>query len=140
MLILSCPFQSTWDISAKLLICLTESGNTAKVVSKYRPACPILAVTANEGYETLLVKPGLTSHPHFFYSAARRLLISKGVIPLKVDSMKGTEKVLETAFHYARDVIHAVQAGDVVVILSGQMEGISGATNMFKVAQVPSAH
>jgi len=54
--------------------------------------------------------------------------------------MKGTEKVLETAFHYARDVIHAVQAGDVVVILSGQMEGISGATNMFKVAQVPSAH
>jgi len=112
--------KSTWDITAKLLICLTESGTTAKVVSKYRPACPILAVTADEG-------------------VVRHLLISRGVIPLKVDSMKGTEKVLEAAFHYARDVIHAVKAGDVVILLSGQLEAISGATNMFQVTRVPAA-
>jgi len=116
----SSSVKSTWDISAKLLICLTESGNTAKVVSKYRPACPILAVTANEG-------------------VVRRLLISRGVIPLKVESMKGTEKVLEEAFHYARDVIHAVKEGDVVVILSGHIEALSGATNMFQVTTVPAA-
>jgi len=118
--IASSSVKSTWDITAKLLICLTESGTTAKVVSKYRPACPILAVTADDG-------------------VVRHLLISRGVIPLKVDSMKGTEKVLETAFHYARDVIHAVKAGDVVIILSGQIEATSGATNMFQVTRVPAA-
>jgi len=117
--ICSSSVKSTWDISAKLLICLTESGNTAKVVSKYRPACPILAVTADEG-------------------VVRRLLIWKGIIPLKVDSMNGTEKVLEAAFHYARDVIHAVQEGDVVLIVSGHIEGVSGATNMFQVTKVPA--
>jgi len=103
-----------------MLICLTESGNTAKVVSKYRPACPILAVTADA-------------------RVARHLLISRGVVPLKVESMKGTEKVLEEAYHYARDVLHAVKEGDLVIVLSGQIEAVSGATNMFQVTRVPSA-
>jgi len=117
--ICSSSVKSTWDICAKLLICLTESGNTAKVVSKYRPACPILAVTPNDG-------------------VVRRLLIWKGIIPLKVESMKGTEKVLATAFHYVRDVLRIVKEGDLVVILSGQIEAVSGATNMFKIAHVPA--
>jgi len=116
----SSSVKTTWDISASLLICLTDSGNTARAVSKYRPTCPILCVTSDPRVQ-------------------RQLLISRGAIPFLVESMKGTEKVLEAAFAYARDDLKIVKEGDTVVLTYGMIEAHSGATNMFRVTTVPPA-
>eukprot|EP01087_Luapelamoeba_hula_P014801 TRINITY_DN438_c0_g1_i1.p1 TRINITY_DN438_c0_g1~~TRINITY_DN438_c0_g1_i1.p1 ORF type:complete len:559 (-),score=95.46 TRINITY_DN438_c0_g1_i1:117-1703(-) len=117
--IASTSVKSTWDLSAKLLICLTETGNTARYCSKYRPACPILTVTSDAVTQ-------------------RQILISRGALPCIVDSMKGTEHVLEQAFEYARDVLKIVQEGDTVIVVSGQIEAQTGSTNMFQVTTVPA--
>jgi len=118
--IASSSVKSSWDIGNKLLICLTETGTTARAISKYRPECPIICVTAEP-------------------RVVRQLLISRGAIPLLVDSTKGTEKVIEAAFHYARDVLKIVKEGDMVGIVHGQIEAQTGATNMFRVTSVPPA-
>ena len=36
------------DLNAKAIIAVTRSGNTARMVSKYRPGCPIIACTPDE--------------------------------------------------------------------------------------------
>jgi pyruvate kinase len=116
--IASSSVKSSWDINATAIICLTETGTTARLVSKYRPSCPILCVTPNA-------------------YVSRQIQISRGCIPFIVESMKGTDKVIETAIRHAKDELKIVKAGDFVVITSGFLEGTSGATNMFQVRQVP---
>ncbi len=68
---------------------------------------------------------------------ARQIQLSRGCIPFLVDSMLGTEKLLERTMRFARDELKIVRPRDYVVITSGQLEGVSGATNMFQVKQVP---
>lgn len=36
--------QTAYDIGAKLIVCITKTGNTARLVAKYRPKPPILVV------------------------------------------------------------------------------------------------
>jgi len=115
--IASSSVKSSWDINATAIICLTETGNTARLVSKYRPACPILCVT-----------------PNTFVS--RQIQISRGCIPYLVESMTGTEQVVERSIRYARDELKIIKNGDFVVVTSGFLEGVSGATNMFQIRQV----
>jgi pyruvate kinase len=115
--IASSSVKSSWDINATAIICLTETGNTARLVSKYRPSCPILCVTPNA-------------------TVSRQIQISRGCIPYLVDSMKGTDQVLDRAIRYAKDELKIVKSGDYVVVTSGVLEGVSGTTNMFQVRQV----
>jgi pyruvate kinase len=67
---------------------------------------------------------------------SRQIQISRGCIPYLVDSMKGTDQVLDRAIRYAKDELKIVKSGDYVVVTSGVLEGVSGATNMFQVRQV----
>jgi len=114
--IASSAVKTQWDVSAKLIICLTETGNTARFVSKYRPEVPILAVTASE-------------------RIARQLMVSRGVLPLKVDTMTGTDHVVESALAHARR-LNLVKEGDRVLITSGIIEARSGSTNLMQVIQI----
>lgn len=117
--IASSSVKSSWDIQAALIVVLTESGNTARLVSKYRPACPILCVTSNP-------------------KVSRQILLSRGCHPFICDSMTGTERVVEQALKYARDELKIVKGGDWVVLACGVLEGVSGATNMCKIQTVPT--
>jgi pyruvate kinase len=40
--------STAFDVGAKCIFVLTESGFTARMVAKYKPACPILVITAQE--------------------------------------------------------------------------------------------
>lgn len=44
----NCAVKAAYEISAKLIIVFTNSGSSAITVSKYRPQCPILAVSASD--------------------------------------------------------------------------------------------
>jgi pyruvate kinase len=111
--IASSAVKSSWDLEVKLIVCLTDSGKTASLVSKYRPSCPILAVSSNP-------------------KVSRQLLVCRGVIPFLVETMQGTAEVFKKAIAYAkkRDLI---KDGDLIVLTSGHIEGVSGSTNIMKI-------
>lgn len=101
------------ELEAKAIVVLTDSGRTARLVSRYRPKRPIMAVTYNE--ETV-----------------NRLVLSWGVFPLLVESSSDTDKMLEIA-NKAVLKSGVVQPGDLVVTTAGIPAMVKGSTNMIKV-------
>eukprot|EP00173_Palmaria_palmata_P000201 Plantae.Rhodophyta-Palmaria_palmata.ctg1096.p1 GENE.Plantae.Rhodophyta-Palmaria_palmata.ctg1096~~Plantae.Rhodophyta-Palmaria_palmata.ctg1096.p1 ORF type:complete len:272 (-),score=63.20 Plantae.Rhodophyta-Palmaria_palmata.ctg1096:931-1647(-) len=113
--ITSSAVKTAYDLNAALILCLTESGGTAAMVCKYRPKCPVLCVTSNE-------------------SSARQLLIRRNAFPLVVGSMLGTESIIARCLARATSA-GMLKKGDMVVLVSGMREGVSGSTNILRVMQ-----
>ncbi|WP_106766393.1 pyruvate kinase [Paenibacillus faecalis] len=109
---------SALDLNAKAIISSTESGQTARMVSKYRPKAPIIAVTTQE--RTL-----------------RRLALTWGVTPVKGESATSTDEMFEYALQGGQKS-GVVKEGDLVVITAGVPLGKSGSTNLIKVSQIPA--
>ncbi|BCJ88023.1 pyruvate kinase [Effusibacillus dendaii] len=101
------------NLQAKAIVTPTHSGHTARMVSKYRPDCLIIAVTPNQ-------------------DVARRLCISNGVYPVVVKETKTTDEMLEMAVTGALQT-EWVKRGDLVVITAGVPVGQPGTTNLVKV-------
>lgn len=108
--------NSALDLGAKAIITATESGYTARMVSKYRPKAPIIAVTPHE-------------------SIMRRLNLIFGVVPIKGEAVENTDDMFEKAVQTSR--AHGlVKLGDIVVITAGVPVGHSGTTNLMKIHQI----
>jgi pyruvate kinase len=106
------------DMGAKAIIVCSETGNSARLVSKYRPGVPILCLTATE-------------------SVARQIGgLCRGVHVQVMGSMIGTDSILLRAADMIRDMEWA-DSGDSVVAVHGTIEGRPGSTNMLKVMVVP---
>jgi pyruvate kinase len=104
------------DVGASAVVCLTESGYTARKVSKYRPAVPIVGVTPDE-----IVR--------------RQLSLVWGVQPRYQPFYDdGAAELIERAAMAAIDA-GVAQSGDTVVVLAGMMTELEGAntTNTLKV-------
>lgn len=108
--------NSALDLNAKAIITPTESGFTARMVSKYRPKCPIIAVTPNEG-------------------VMRRMCLVWGVLPVRSEKAETTDSMIEMAVESGVGAGY-VHPGDLVVITAGVPVGRSGTTNLIKVHQV----
>ncbi|CAM2969179.1 pyruvate kinase [Paenibacillus sediminis] len=106
------------DLNAKAIISSTQTGYTARMVSKYRPQAPIVAVTTDD--RTL-----------------RRLALAWGVIPVKGRGASSTDEMFEIAIQGGLEA-GVIQGGDLVVITAGVPLGRTGSTNLVKVSQVPS--
>ena len=87
------------DLNASAILAATRSGYTAKVISRFRPACPIVALCQNE-------------------STRRQLAISWGVHPYLSGEVDSTDRMFSLAVDVARKE-NAVQIGDTVVITAG---------------------
>ncbi|KAL9647213.1 hypothetical protein ABK040_012565 [Willaertia magna] len=111
--IASSAVKTANDIQAGLIITITETGNTARLVAKYRPSPPIIAVTQNK-------------------SSARQLMVSRNVFPVVVGSVIGTETVIARTIESAKEKKY-VEEGQYVVVTSGHIEGVAGQTNILKV-------
>lgn len=127
----SSAVKSAWDLNAPLIICLSDSGNTVRFVSKYRPHSTILCITscARTAKQVLLsrfVHPVVQVSDFFLRSA----------FPLLVDSMHQTEKLIEHGIEYAKQN-GLVKTGDYVITTAGVLEGVSGSTNLMRVTVVP---
>ncbi|WP_139491707.1 pyruvate kinase [Brevibacillus dissolubilis] len=101
------------DLDAAAIITATESGHTARLVSKYRPKAPIVAVT-----------------PHA--SVVRRLSLVNGVYPILGEMANTTDEMLEIS---VRDAVHSglVRHGDLVIITAGVPVRETGTTNLMKI-------
>ncbi len=106
------------NIKTKAIITATESGRTALLVSKYRPAVPVIALTPKT--ETL-----------------KYLTLKWGVIPVKVEAFRTVDEILQRAMEIAKEK-GIVKNGDTVVITAGSHTGISGSTDLLKVAKIKS--
>merc|ERR1712046_387729 len=95
---------------------LTESGSTARVLAKYRPEAPILAISASD-------------------STVRQLLAVRGVVPMLTASFVGTDSVITKALNRAK-ADGMIKAGDCVVAVHGQKEECAGASNLLKIVVV----
>ena len=105
--------MTAYDLESKSILTVTKSGRSARMISKYRPDCRIIAGSTEE-------------------KVVRQLNMSWGVSPVLI---KEKAHVLEL-FDYAVEVAKRkklVEKGDVVVITSGVPLGKSGTTNMIKV-------
>jgi pyruvate kinase len=108
--------NSALELGAKAILTATESGYTARMVSKYRPKSPIVAVTPNE-------------------QVIRRLSLVWGVIPVKGESCKTTDELFDLAVDSSIKS-GLVSLGDIVIITAGVPVGRSGTTNLIKVHHV----
>ena len=97
-------------------MCNTSSGSTAKLVSKYRPSTPIIALTPEE-------------------ITYRQLALSWGVESLLISEVHNEEEMF---VNVVNSVVKSslVTAGDKVVITSGIPIGMSGTTSLIKVHSI----
>lgn len=104
------------DLNAKAILTSTVSGTTARMVSSFRPNCPIIAVTPSQ-------------------TVCRQLNLSWGVIPLCSEITETSDGVFSAALEIAIDN-HLLKPGDLVVQTAGLPVGIPGTTNVIKVTTV----
>jgi len=100
-------------LGAAAIVSVTKSGHTANMVSRYRPACPILATTASR-------------------KVFNQLSLSWGVYPDMTERKNSTDEVFKQAVAKAAES-SMIKSGDLVVITGGMIADVSGTTNMIKV-------
>lgn len=108
------------DLNAKAIITVTKSGRTARMISRYRSDCDVIACTTNE-------------------KVCRQMNMSWGVTPVMVDEQKDTFKLFEHAIEECKKKDY-VKKNDLLVITAGVPLGTSGTTNMLKVQVVGSQY
>lgn len=107
--------QTAMDLEADAILTPTQTGHTARMISRFRPACPIVAFTTTE-------------------RARRQLAISWGVRPLLAGYVDSTDRLFSMCVQSALKE-GAVESGQMVVITAGIPIGLAGSTNLIK-AQV----
>lgn len=106
------------NLGVKTIVAATESGYTAKMISKYRPAADILAVTFDE-------------------RTRRSLMINWGVYPTVSEKPSTTDEMFELATKKAVELGFAKE-GDLILITAGVPVGERGTTNVMKIQMVGS--
>ena len=101
------------SLNAAAIITITKSGHTSRMVSRYRPKCPIIASTP-------------------LRKVYNQLALSWGVIPMLAEEATTTDEIFQNAVDNAL-AAGLIKNGDLVVITGGMPVGISGTTNMIKI-------
>ena len=106
------------NLGVKTIVAATESGYTARMISKYRPKADILAITFSE-------------------KTQRGLMVNWGVYPIVADKPANTDAMFDLATKKAQDLGFAKE-GDLILITAGVPVGESGTTNVMKVQLIGS--
>ena len=103
------------DLGATAILTATQSGYTARMISRFRPGCSVAALTTTE-------------------RVRRQLAISWGVAPFLSGNVDSTDRLFSLCVDTAKKE-GLIQSGDTVVITAGVPLSSSGTTNLIK-AQV----
>ncbi|HEV2124800.1 MAG TPA: pyruvate kinase [Chloroflexota bacterium] len=101
------------ELNAKAIVCSTSSGSTARMVAKYRPSVPIVALAHDS-------------------RVRHRLSLTWGVTPLASPPFRSTDEMIGVASQLVVEAGFA-SPGDLVVITAGVPLGTPGHTNLIKV-------
>ena len=104
------------DVNAAAIVTVSESGSTARLLSKYRPQQPIIACVMDEQVQ-------------------RQLSLSWGITSLLMGPAHSTDELIEmsTALAQEHGYLHN---GELAVVTAGVPVGVSGTTNMIKIHMV----
>ena len=104
------------DVNAAAIVTVSESGTTARLLSKYRPQQPIIACVMKEQVQ-------------------RQLSLSWGITSLMMPLAHSTDELIEMSTALAKEngFLHN---GELAVVTAGVPVGISGTTNMIKIHMV----
>ncbi|MBN7773135.1 pyruvate kinase [Clostridium aminobutyricum] len=101
------------DLNAAAIITVTASGRTARMISKYRPDCPIIACTISE-------------------TVWRQMGLNWGVIPIMLPTVDDLQNLFQLAAETVQKAGY-IKDGDLTVITASLPLGVSGKTNILKV-------
>jgi pyruvate kinase len=104
------------DVNASAIVTVSESGNTARLLSKYRPEQPIIACVMDQQVQ-------------------RQLSLSWGIIPLIMSLARSTDELIEKSTQLALENGY-LHNGELAVVTAGVPVGVSGTTNMVKIHMV----
>ena len=101
------------DLGAAAIITVSKSGSTSRMLSKYRPECPIISGTPSE-------------------KVWRQTNMSWGVCPIMIEEKDSTDSLIDHVITVAQSK-KLLKNGDLVVLTAGVPLGVSGTTNLMKV-------
>ncbi|MCH5268880.1 MAG: pyruvate kinase [Lachnospiraceae bacterium] len=107
---------TAYDLNASAIVTVTKSGRSARMISRYRPACQIIGGTTSK-------------------RVCRQLNLSWGVAPVLLEEKTDVFDLFSHAINGGKKK-GLLQEGDLAVITSGVPIGKSGTTNMIKVETV----
>ena len=87
-------------VDVKSIVTYTKSGTTARFIARYRPNVPVLAVLPDR-------------------ESARKLVITRGIVPYIEPKMLSMEEMLSNASSYSKKV-ELAEVGDLILITAGQ--------------------
>jgi pyruvate kinase len=108
--------KTAYSAHAKAIFAFTNSGFTARLISRYRPEMPIIALSPREK----------TYH---------QMAFNWGVIPVEPKDAKNVQEALEICSCFAMKK-EIVRYGDLVIVTAGSPFGITGTTNTMLVESV----
>ena len=106
-------------VGAAAILTVSQTGLTARLVSRFRPETPVAALLSNE-------------------AVRRKLALYWGVQPIAMPCADDTDELVKRAIRTAGGA-GLINHGDLVVVTAGVPAGISGTTNMMRVCRVENA-
>ncbi len=100
------------DLDAKAIVTATNSGHTARMISRFRPACQVVAMT-------------------MFEKVRRQMAICWGVIPVLTGEVNSTDRIFSLSAETALKE-GVAEDGDTIVVTAGVPLGKAVATNLIK--------
>jgi len=104
------------ELQMKAIAVFTESGSSARLVSKYRPRAPIIAFSPNQ-------------------ETRRRLSLLWGVLPRSIVRVHDIDQLAKVAEDRLKEE-HLVKRGDIVGIIAGTPLGTTGSTNLMRLVRI----
>ena len=101
------------NLKAAAILSLTESGFTSRLVSKYRPDCPIMAITSSQ-------------------RVARKLSMNWGVIPVLYEGEPNDDARIDFAIDQIKQMMNA-DSGDILIVTAGHLQHGSGGTDLVRI-------
>jgi pyruvate kinase len=111
----SACYTAFW-VKASAIVAYTQSGSTARRVSKYRSQIPVLAITPDR-------------------VIAGRLVLYWGIYAFQIDKPQNIDELFTKGSDLARD-LGIAKSGDLIIVTGGIPLGKSGSTNMLKVQEI----
>ncbi|OGX74860.1 pyruvate kinase [Enterococcus faecalis] len=106
------------NLGIQTIVAATESGHTARMISKYRPKAHIVAITFSE-------------------QKARSISLSWGVYATVADKPSSTDEMFNLASKVSQEEGYASE-GDLIIITAGVPVGEKGTTNLMKIQMIGS--
>jgi pyruvate kinase len=104
------------ELRMKMIAVFTETGFSARLVSKYRPRAPIVAFTPNP-------------------ETRRRLGLLWGVLPRRIARIRHVDELATAAERRLREE-HLVKRGDIIGVIAGTPIGARGTTNLMRLIRI----